>query len=99
MGATNLEVKKHGLTTYQSKTKAVARHFHQGQVKVAIFHGLNRHKVAPNLMTNDIVLTTYETLRSEWSTDRANSVLYQSHGGWARIVLDEGIPSPYERLI
>lgn len=50
-------------------------------------------------MTNDIVLTTYETLRSEWSTDRANSVLYQNHGGWARIVLDEGISSLDERVI
>ncbi|KAJ5175560.1 Helicase C-terminal [Penicillium canariense] len=40
-------------------------------------------------MANDIVLTTYDTLRSEWSTSRSDSVLYHNHSGWARIVLDE----------
>jgi hypothetical protein len=42
-------------------------------------------------MDKDIILTTYETLRSEWSDARSNSVLYHHPSGWARIVLDEGI--------
>lgn len=79
--------------TRRPNTKAEARHLQQGQVKVAVFHGPDRHKLAPKLMTNDIILTTYETLRSEWSTGLADSVLYQNHGGWARVVLDEGILS------
>jgi len=35
--------------------------------------------------SNDIILTTYETLRSEWLT---NGALYSEK--WYRLVLDEG---------
>ncbi|CEO59986.1 hypothetical protein PMG11_04632 [Penicillium brasilianum] len=67
----------------------ISKHFRPGQIRTAVFHGPTRHKLASNLTSNDIVLTTYETLRSEWSASRLNSILYQNHGGWARIVLDE----------
>lgn len=57
---------------------------------MVVFHGPNRHKLIPELLNHDIVMTTYDTLRSEWSSGAVNSALFSNSEGWARVVLDEG---------
>ena len=54
-------------------------------MRAAIYHGSNRHKFLPLLQDNDIILTTYETVRSAWRDERA---LHTTN--WHRLVLDEG---------
>ena len=50
-----------------------------------IYHGTARKYLSKELQNIDIVLTTYETMRNDWT---AKGVLYT--GKWHRIVLDEG---------
>jgi SNF2 family DNA or RNA helicase len=54
-------------------------------MRVAVYHGSNRRQLASKFWKTDIVLTTYETLRSDWAT---TGPLYSST--WRRVVLDEG---------
>ncbi|KAE8448034.1 hypothetical protein EG329_009957 [Mollisiaceae sp. DMI_Dod_QoI] len=62
----------------------VERHIHAGKMRLAVYHGSNRRVLASEFSKTDIILTTYETLRSEWTT---NGPLYS--GTWRRVVLDE----------
>ncbi len=61
------------------------RHIHAGQMRLAVYHGSNRRQLLSRFWENDIVLTTYETLRLDWV---ATGPLYS--GTWRRVVLDEG---------
>jgi hypothetical protein len=61
------------------------RHIHAGQLRLAVYHGPNRHLLSSNFWQTDIVLTTYETLRLECEK---TGPLYS--GIWRRVVLDEG---------
>jgi SNF2 family DNA or RNA helicase len=54
-------------------------------VRVSVYHGSNQQRKSKELDDVDIVLTTYETLRSEWTT---NGALFSEK--WLRLVLDEG---------
>lgn len=67
-------------------------HIYPGQVRVAIYHGSNRSGLSAELQSHDIVLTTYDTLRSEWASSADKGVLYSEI--WARVVLDEGKFTP-----
>jgi len=55
---------------------------------VAVYHGSNRDGLSDELRSHDVVLTTYDTLRSEWTSKAGKGVLYSEI--WARVVLDEG---------
>ncbi|KAH7080899.1 SNF2 family N-terminal domain-containing protein [Paraphoma chrysanthemicola] len=62
----------------------IDKHVHYGQLRTAIYHGLNRHLLAPRFNEHDVILTTYDTLR----LDRvAEGPLYRHE--WRRLVLDE----------
>jgi hypothetical protein len=61
------------------------RHIRAGQMRLAVYHGPNRRQLASKFWKTDIVLTTYETLRSDLAT---TGPLYS--GTWRRVVLDEG---------
>jgi SNF2 family DNA or RNA helicase len=61
------------------------RHIHDGQLRTALYHGSSRHLVVDDLHEQDVVLTTYETLRNDFE---AKGPLYKRQ--WHRIVLDEG---------
>lgn len=50
-----------------------------------MYHGSGRRRLSSTLKNSDLILTTYETLRSDWE---ANGALYSTE--WYRIVLDEG---------
>jgi SNF2 family DNA or RNA helicase len=52
---------------------------------VAVYHGADRDRLTSALQSQDLVLTTYETLVSEWRTGGA-----LCSNKWHRIVLDEG---------
>lgn len=54
-------------------------------MKLLVYHGPKRHELVTDLQNNDIVLTTYDTLRMDWSN---HGPLYSC--AWARVVLDEG---------
>ncbi|KAM7210964.1 SNF2 family N-terminal domain containing protein [Rhypophila decipiens] len=62
----------------------IRQYVKKGQLKTTVFHGSNRGKQAEKLDTCDVVFTTYQTLRSDWSGDQ---LLYSKP--WARVVLDE----------
>ncbi|KAK4182730.1 SNF2 family N-terminal domain-containing protein [Podospora australis] len=46
------------------------RHIRPGNVKSVVYHGSNRAKLKPHLQEYDVVLTTYGTLRAEWTRVR-----------------------------
>ncbi|KAF6803820.1 transcription termination factor 2 (SNF2 family domain-containing protein) [Colletotrichum musicola] len=60
------------------------RHILPDRIKVAVYHGSDRQVVASNFRHNEIVLTTYETMRSEFSS--AGPLYIEK---WFRVVLDE----------
>ncbi|XP_003378570.1 domain protein, SNF2 family [Trichinella spiralis] len=62
-----------------------------GLLRVKIFHGANRERVAANLARYDIVITTYGTISSELGKDKESSrVSVLGQIAWERIILDEG---------
>lgn len=67
------------------------RHVHEGQLRVGRYHGSGREELAKEFLDADVVITTYETLRSDFSTSN-KSPIYSSQ--WLRVVLDEGKQSP-----
>ncbi|PMD44747.1 hypothetical protein L207DRAFT_483787 [Hyaloscypha variabilis F] len=79
--ATLIVTPKSTITGWQQQVK---RHIRTGQMRVAVYHGSNRRQLASKFWKTDIVLTTYETLRSDWAT---TGPLYSST--WRRVVLDE----------
>ncbi|KAI0600873.1 hypothetical protein F4775DRAFT_543860, partial [Biscogniauxia sp. FL1348] len=62
----------------------IARHIGAGQVSMLIYHGSDRHRLSSQFKDVDIVLTTYEILRSERTL---KGPLYSQL--WWRVVLDE----------
>ncbi|PVI01811.1 hypothetical protein DM02DRAFT_671025 [Periconia macrospinosa] len=62
----------------------IDQHIHVGQLRTAVYHGSNRDLVVKRFDELDLVLTTYETLRSEFEV---KGPLYEKQ--WHRIVLDE----------
>lgn len=64
------------------------RHIHEGQIRAEIYHGSGRENHANKFRDADVVITTYETLRSEWAASKGTSPLYSWK--WLRVVLDEG---------
>ncbi|KAF5584312.1 helicase-like transcription factor [Fusarium pseudoanthophilum] len=62
----------------------IETHIVPGQIRVAVYHGPGRQTLAKQFRDNDIVLTTYQTLRSEWTK---KGPLFTEQ--WFRVVLDE----------
>ena len=62
----------------------ISKHIHPNQIKSAIYHDANKERLAPYLQDLHLVVTTYETLRSEWE---GNGPLCSIK--WLRVVLDE----------
>lgn len=74
-------MKLNTLNTYYYNT---TRHIRPGKIRWMVYHGPKR-RAAANMASHDIVLTTYDTLQSEWS--RQGPLVEQE---WERIILDEG---------
>jgi SNF2 family DNA or RNA helicase len=57
-----------------------------------VYHGYQRQKDADLLRSFDVVLTTYETVRAEYSQELQNGGAQSAIQAisWTRIVLDEG---------
>lgn len=71
----------------------IIRHIHPGQLSVATYHGTGRKRLAQRFRSYDIILTTYQTLRSEWT---AKGPLFSEE--WFRVVLDEGEDQPFRNF-
>jgi SNF2 family DNA or RNA helicase len=67
------------------------RHIHDGQIKFDIYYGSNRGRLESQLKDFHVILTTYQTLRSDWET---NGPLLKEN--WQRVVLDEGKRHTFE---
>lgn len=78
--------------------EVIRRHFYPGQIRIALYHGSHRRKLSSQIFLNDIVFTTFETVRSEWSEQGSGSVLFSNSQEWGRVVLDEGQLSFLDRL-
>ncbi|PNP81279.1 hypothetical protein FNYG_05311 [Fusarium nygamai] len=75
-------------STIPAWQEQIVRHVVPDQIRVVLFHGPMREKLAKSLIEYDVVLTTYGTLQSEWRSKKEGSPLF-THT-WARVVLDEG---------
>ncbi len=64
------------------------RHIHEENIRVITYHGSNRESLADQFRDADIVITTYETLRTEWAVKEGTRPLFTWK--WLRVVLDEG---------
>ncbi|KAF2792116.1 hypothetical protein K505DRAFT_408838 [Melanomma pulvis-pyrius CBS 109.77] len=62
----------------------IKKHIRPGHMRVAVYHGSSRKRMPAEFKNNDIIITTYETLRSDWI---ASGPLYSEK--WHRLVLDE----------
>ncbi|KAJ3497109.1 hypothetical protein NLG97_g2147 [Lecanicillium saksenae] len=72
-------------TIYEWQSQ-IERHIRPESIRVHIHHGDNRLKHEDELRNADIVLTTYDTLRSSL---RSNGDCFLVKNDWARIILDE----------
>ncbi|PQE26533.1 hypothetical protein CJF30_00001298 [Rutstroemia sp. NJR-2017a BBW] len=62
----------------------ISRHIHPGKIRFLVYHGSGREKLATQFQNYDIVITTYESFRSDWA---AGGALHS--GRWLRVILDE----------
>ncbi|KAK1622708.1 SNF2 family N-terminal domain-containing protein [Colletotrichum phormii] len=62
----------------------IETHIKPGKIRSLVFLGPTRHQFIDSLPKLDVVLTTYDTLRSDWMS---NGPLYNFT--WARVILDE----------
>ena len=67
----------------------LSRHIKAGCIKTQVYHGNRRYLLSRAWRDVDVVLTTYDTLRSEKDSE---GPLFEM--GWARIILDEGGVGP-----
>ncbi|KAI1179911.1 SNF2 family N-terminal domain-containing protein [Nemania sp. FL0916] len=74
-------------STLQGWVDQALRHIKTGHIRIRVYHGASRDGVAAQFSDTDIIVTTYETLRSEWATTKGARPLFSWK--WLRIVLDE----------
>ncbi|KAI1383675.1 SNF2 family N-terminal domain-containing protein [Hypoxylon trugodes] len=55
-----------------------SEHIHQGQLRMEIYHGPGRERLSSQFRDIDVVITTYETLRSEWEASEAHHIRNRS---------------------
>ncbi|CAM1506134.1 Fc.00g057750.m01.CDS01 [Cosmosporella sp. VM-42] len=68
----------------KQRVQSLRSHIIPGQIRVATYHGPGRQRLAPHFRSYDIILTTYQTLRSDCA---AKGPLFSEE--WFRVVLDE----------
>ncbi|KIL89286.1 hypothetical protein FAVG1_07680 [Fusarium avenaceum] len=81
LSTTLVVIPKSIIPSWQAQIK---NHIVPGEIRVALYHGTGRQNLVKDFRMNDIVLTTYQTLRSEWTN---KGPLFQEQ--WFRVVLDE----------
>ncbi|KAI0198371.1 SNF2 family N-terminal domain-containing protein [Astrocystis sublimbata] len=80
-GATLIVTSKSTIYGWQHQLQS---HVRADGIRLSIYHGPNRSEHFYQSKSFDVVLTTYDTLRSDWKID---GPLYKHT--WARIILDE----------
>ena len=73
---------------FMSKVLTRIRHLHDGTLSWVRHHGRTKIKTDSALASTDIVLTTYETIQSDYKTSAQDGCFLFSHQ-WRRIILDE----------
>jgi len=83
------------LSTLATWEEQIKNHFKSSSVKYVLYHGAEREQGIIGLTVNDIVITTYDTLRAECPSNSTNSKIQSRRSGilhsiyWWRLVLDE----------
>ncbi|KAI1460050.1 SNF2 family N-terminal domain-containing protein [Annulohypoxylon moriforme] len=62
-----------------------SEHIREGQVRMSVYHGPGRETLS-KFEDYDVVITTYETLRSEWEAQENRPLIAWK---WLRVILDE----------
>ncbi|KAF3059266.1 putative SWI/SNF-related matrix-associated actin-dependent regulator of chromatin subfamily A member 3-like 1 [Daldinia childiae] len=75
-------------STIYSWMDQASEHIHEGQIRIKVYHGSGRESLASQFCNTDVVVTTYETLRSEWEASEGIRPLFSWK--WLRVILDEG---------
>ena len=69
---------------------SLSKHSHLKKgLKVVKYHGPYRPKDLDKILDSDLVVTTYNTLTTEFQIKSKPSILHLV--GWYRVVLDEGV--------
>ncbi|RFU32920.1 hypothetical protein B7463_g3424, partial [Scytalidium lignicola] len=80
------------LTCWEEQIK---RHFKSNSIRYVIYHGAEREQNIAEILANDIVITTYNTLRAECPYSSTKSKSQSKRAGllhsiyWWRVILDE----------
>lgn len=85
MGDPNWKVHTRIQTFFELPLTTIFRHFRAGGMKFGVYHGPSRERLLSQFSHLDIVLSTYETMRSSWLD---KNEFCQTK--WHRVVLDEG---------
>ncbi len=67
----------------------LSHHRHTGEaLRTVKYHGPNRPRDLDTLENSDLVITTYNTLATEFANKKSQALLHKIF--WYRVVLDEG---------
>ncbi|KAH6850549.1 SNF2 family N-terminal domain-containing protein [Chaetomium sp. MPI-CAGE-AT-0009] len=77
------------LSTLAGWQDQIERHLKAGALRFIVYHGSQRQKNAALLSNFDVVLTTYETVRAEYSQALGGTQGAIQAVSWNRIILDE----------
>jgi SNF2 family DNA or RNA helicase len=75
------------LSTLSQWEVQIQTHLAPGALKYYIYYGTKRTRDIEELAQYDLVITTYQTLQSEYSGKKTGQPISSSH--WFRVVLDE----------
>ncbi|KAK5633502.1 hypothetical protein RRF57_009216 [Xylaria bambusicola] len=75
-------------STIGNWVQQVEEHIHERGIRITVYHGSNRKSLNNQFGNFDIIITTYETVRTEFTARGGAGPLFSWK--WLRVALDEG---------